>query len=225
MYAFRFLRATLSLNIASAPETLIAINQFRAVSTLADHNGDNVIAATASILEAMTCLRRSNSADNIEQAQRALAAARSSQLDPAFQRVPQLASMMHFVDISCSLQQIDPTQAKLKLDTMHSMLDAMTYSNNWTSDGIVRVSLGEHTAQSLPESSQTPTGVLQVDSSGAVCVSLNWLPKDDIYALGYLLSGAVVLHRNAMDGQKAEQYLHEAKRLIGGMNYSSHRRY
>ncbi|MCJ1378747.1 hypothetical protein MMC17_001846 [Xylographa soralifera] len=217
VYAFRFLRATLSLSIASAQETLIAINQFRAVTTLADHNGDNVISATASILEAMTCLRRSNSAESIEQAQRTLAAARSSQLDPAFQRVPQLAAMMHFMDISCSLQQIDPIQAKLKLETMHLMLDAMTYSNNWTSDGVVRVSLGDHTAQSLPESSQIPTGILQVDSAGAVCVSLTWLPKDEIYALGYLFSGAVVLHRNAMDGQKSEQYLNEAKRLIGTM--------
>ncbi|MCJ1435120.1 hypothetical protein MMC27_004490 [Xylographa pallens] len=219
VYAFRILRATLFLNIASAPETLIAMNQFRIVSTLADRNGDNVISAAASILEAMTCLRRSNSAESIEQAQRALAAARSSQLDPAFQRVPQLASMMYFVDISCSLQQIDPTQGKLKLDAMHLMLDAMTYSNNWTSDGVVRVSLGDHTAQSLQESSQTPTGIMQLDSSGAVCVSLTWLPKDDIYALGYLFSGAAALHRNAMDGQKAEQYLNEAKRLIGTMSH------
>ncbi|MCJ1393033.1 hypothetical protein MMC18_005905 [Xylographa bjoerkii] len=219
VYAFRFLRATLSLNIASAQETVVAINQFRVITNLADHNGDKMISAAASIFEAMTCLRRSSSTENIEQAQRTLAAARSSQLDPAFHRVPQLASMMHFMDISCSLQQIDPTQAKLKLETMHSMLDAMTYSNNWTSDGIVRVPLGDHTVRSLPESSQTPSGILQIDSAGAICVSLSWLPKDEIYALGYLFSGAVVFHRNAMDGQKSEQYLNEAKRLIGIMPY------
>ena len=215
LYAFRFLRATLSINIASAQETLIATNQFRFVATLANHNGDNVISAAASILEAMACLRRSNSAESIEQAQRALAAARSSQLDPAFQRVPQLVSMMHFVDITCSLQQIDPTQSKQKLESMHLTLDPLTYSNNWTLDGVVRIPLGDHTAHNLPESSQTPTGILQVDSAGVVCVSLTWLPKDEIYALGYLFSGAVVLYRNAMDGQKSEQYLNEAKRLIG----------
>ncbi|MCJ1400658.1 hypothetical protein MMC11_003866 [Xylographa trunciseda] len=217
VYAFRFLRATLSLNIASAQETLIAINQFRTVTNFAGDNGDNTISATASILEAMTCLRRSNNAESIEQAQRALAAARSFQLDPAFQKVPQLVSMMHFVDISCSLQQIDPAQAKLKLESMHSMLDAMTHSNNWNSEGILRVSLGDRTARSLLESSQTPSGILQVDATGTVCVSLTWLLKDEIYALGFLFSGAVSFHRNAMDGQKSEQYLGEAKRLIGLM--------
>ncbi|MCJ1285177.1 hypothetical protein MMC26_004515 [Xylographa opegraphella] len=217
LYAFRFLRASLSLQIASSQETLVAMNQFRVVTTLADHNGDNVISATASILEAMTCLRRSNNAESIEQAQRALAAARSSQLDPSFQRVPQLATMMHFVDISCSLQQIDSNQAKLKLEAMHLMLDSIKDSNNWGWDGVVRIPLGDHTAQSLQQSSQTPTGILQVDSAGTVCVSLSWLPKNEIYALGFLFSGAVVLHRNAMDGQKSEHYLNEAKQMISNM--------
>ncbi|MCJ1293823.1 hypothetical protein MMC34_005379 [Xylographa carneopallida] len=214
LYAFHFQRATLSLKIASAQEILVAINQFRGVATLANHNGDNVISATASILEATACLRRSNSAESIEQAQRALAAARSSQLDPAFQRVPQLAPMMHLVDISCSLQQTDPTQAKLKLDTMHPMLDTLAHSDKWASDAVIRIPLGDHTAQSLQENSQSPTGILQVDSEGAVCVSLTWLLKEEIYALCFLFSGAVVLHRNVLDGQRSEQYLEEAKQIV-----------
>ena len=209
--------------MSSTQETHIAINHLRIVTNLAERHGDSVISAVASIMEALTCLHRSNNVDSIEQAQRALAVARSSQLDPAFQRVPQLASMMHFVDICCSLHQIDPVQAKLKLETMHSMLDAMSQSDNWTSDGIVHISLGDRTARSLQESSP-PSGIIRTDSTGAVCVSLVWLPKDDIYALGYLFSGAVVLHRNAMDGQKAEQYLNEAKRQIEGNHLSKGRR-
>lgn len=206
--------------MSSVQEDLIATNQFQVITNLANTNGDSIISATASIMEAMTHMRRSNSTESIEKAQRALATARSAQLDPAFQRVPQLASMMHFVDVSCSLQQFDPSQATLKMQAMHAMLDSLGESESWTGDSSLLVPVSNRTAKTLQESS-IPTGLLQINSTGATCIYLEWLPKGEIYALGHLLSGAVVLHRNAMD-RKSEQYLKEAKRMIGG-NYCSSR--
>jgi len=203
------------LKIASHQESLVAINHLKITSNLASRSGDHAISAIASTMEAMTHLHRLNSAESIEQAQRALAAGRSSQLDPACNGIPQLTSMMHFVDISCSLQQIDPPHAMAKMQALHQTLDTSQMDPNWTDDGLIHVPISPGTAKSLHDSGVTG-GVLQVNSNGAVNIRINWLPKEEVYALGYLLSAAVTDHRNASDGQKSEKYIKEAKRMVGG---------
>lgn len=207
--------------MASHQESLVAINHLKITSNLANRSGDHAISAIASTMEAMTHLHRSNSAESVEQAQRALAAARSSQLDPASRSIPQLTSMMHFVDINCSLQQIDPPQAMTKMQALHKTLDTSQNDPSWTDDGLVRVPLSLGTAKSLHDSGVTG-GVLQVDSRGVVNILINWLPKEEIYALGYLLSAAVTDHRNASDGQKSEKYIKEAKRMVEGKDLHIH---
>lgn len=199
--------------MASHQESLVAINHLKITSSLANRSGDHAISAIASTMEAMTHLYRPNSAESVEQAQRALAAARSLQLDPASRGIPQLTSMMHFVDINCSLQQIDPPQAMAKMQALHQTLDTSQNNPSWTDDGLVRIPLSLGTAKSLHDSGVTG-GVLQVDSRGVVKFLINWLPKEEIYALGYLLSAAVTDHRNASDGQKSEKYIKEAKRMV-----------
>ncbi|KAL9116533.1 MAG: hypothetical protein Q9187_006938 [Circinaria calcarea] len=216
VYAFRFLRASLSLQMSLHQETLIAMSHLKAITTLSGGRGDLAVSVTAWIIEALIHLHQSNSVESIEQAQHALAAARSSQLNPAAQEVPQLAAMTHFVDLCCSLQKNDPLQALPKMQAMQATLDQRISDKQWNDDGLYSIPISRESAMTL-QGNGSPVGVVRVDSDQNTALVLNWLPREDIYALGYLLSGAVVIHRNAMDGQKSEQYLKEAQRLLEGM--------
>ena len=206
--------------MATPQESLAAISHLKVISILATNHRDMTVAATASAMEALVHLHRANSKESIEQAQRALAAARSSQLDPASQRVPQLASIIHFVDICCSLESIDPSQAIIKLKAMQQLFDTSSEDENWSNDGLISVPVSQETAKAF-QCSGSSAGVLRMDSTNTLNILVNWLSKEEIYATGYLLSGAVVLHKNAMDGHKAEQYLNEAKRMIQGSQHSA----
>ena len=215
IYAFRFLRASLSLKMASYQEFLVALTNLKLITTCANSRGDHAISAAGSITLALAYLHQSSNAESIEQAQRALASARSSQLDPTAQAVPQISTLTYFVDLCCSLQQNDPTQATPKMHAMQKTLDLLVTDKGWTDDGSCSIPITYQTAATLQDSGSA-AGIIRNDSNQNSTLLINWLPREDIYALAYLLSGAVSVHRNAMDGQKSESYLKEASRLIEG---------
>lgn len=187
----------------------------RIVASQASNRGDNAISATASAIEALSYLHRSNGPENIEQAQRALAAARGTQLDPAAQGIPQLAAMTHFVDLCCSLQQSDPLQGLTKMQAMQSFLDSSLEHSNWADDGVFHIPISQDTA-SILQCGGSAGGVIRVNSAGHLTLAVVWMQKEEVYALGYLLSGAASFHRNAVDNERAERYLTEGIRLVEG---------
>lgn len=162
----------------------------------------------ATTLEAMTHLRQSNSTENIEQAQRALAVARSQQLDPAVASLPQLATLMQCVDLCSTLQRLDPAQAMSKMHALQTTLEALPEGQSLIEEGSFAISIA-HTGFSA---TKTSIGVVRSMSDGRTELVFNWLPKEDMYALGCLLSGIAITHRNTTDGQKAEQMLREGLR-------------
>lgn len=161
--------------------------------------------AVAATSEALIYLRLSTGAESIEQAQRALAVARSSQLDPAVAQIPQLAAMMHFVDLGWSLRTNDPVQAVSKLQAMQAALETIHDGNAWTESGTFFVPIS-HTQDLLPASQ---TGIVRDDIDNSRKLLLDWVPKEDIYNLGFLLSGICTAHKNTLDGFKSEQMLKE----------------
>ncbi|MCJ1268992.1 hypothetical protein MMC22_008880 [Lobaria immixta] len=162
----------------------------------------------ATTLEAMTHLRQSNSTENIEQAQRALAVARSQQLDPAVSALPQLATLVQCVDLCSTLQKLDPPQAELKMRTLQTMLDTLPEGHSLTEEGSFAISI----AHARFSATKPSMGVVRSMPDGSTELVFNWLPRDDIYALGCLLSGIAITHRNTTDGQKAERMLKEGLR-------------
>lgn len=172
----------------------------------------------ATTLEAMTHLRQSNSTENIEQAQRALAVARSQQLDPAVSALPQLATLVQCVDLCSTLQKLDPPQAELKMRTLQTMLDTLPEGHSLTEEGSFAISI----AHARFSATKPSMGVVRSMPDGSTELVFNWLPRDDIYALGCLLSGIAITHRNTTDGQKAERMLKEGLRSQDG-KYSSRR--
>jgi Cohesin loading factor len=205
------LRVSLALSSASHQDFVVAINNLQKLSNLANHNGDKLVSVIASLIEALAHLQQSTSPDSIEQAQHAVALARSHQLDPRVQEIPQIGSLLQMVDISCSLLEYDLTQASQKLQVMQSMMDQRINDSRWRDDGSFSIPLN---AQASPK----PVGngdILSIED-GRLCLTLHWLPQHDLYSLCYLLSSATLGSKNSHDGRKAEKYLQEGLRMIRG---------
>ena len=210
IYAFRFLRLSLSLNLSSHQDNLAVLNQLRLLSSTAERYGDKGVVAAAMILESLVYLRESSSAESIEQAQRALAAARSLQLDPQVKDNPQLSVLTSFVDLCCTLQSFDTNHAVIKMQAMQTTLEKNPVPHAWKNNGSFEIPIS-HTTVSPTTGSN---GVLRSDSDANLTIVLNWIPREDILALGYLLSSIAIAYRNTSDGQRSEQLLREGLNFL-----------
>ena len=210
VYAFRFLKVSMHLEISTHPDLVAALNLFKSIISMSSLYGDKAILAIGTTLEALTCLKMSSSADYIEEAQRALAVVRSLQLDPAIGELHQLTVLVSFVDLCCQLQQFEPHQAILKMQIMQNAINTVKSSQTWTDDGSVAIPIP---IARMP-SCKSQTGVVRRINSDSIVVMFNWMPKEDIYNVGYLLGGVSIANRNTIDGQKSERMLEEGiKRL------------
>lgn len=208
VYAFRFLRVSVSFEVSNHLDSVSALSHLRSITALSNRYGDRAILAMATTLEAMAHLQQSNSSENIEHAQRALAQARSEQLDPAVGSLAQLAILMQFVDICSTLQKIDPGQAVPKMQALQTTMETVSEGRSWAEDGLFAIPV-THAGLSMTKSS---SGVIQSLPDGTISMVFSWLPKEDIYMIGCLLSGIIMTHRNTTDGQKAEQMFLEGLR-------------
>ena len=211
-YAFRFLRITLSLASSSHHDILAAIHHLQKLSALASRQADKAIRVFAAVVEALVHLQFASS-ESLEQAQRALAIARSHQLEQQVAGIPQLNVLIRFVDLCCSLQDANTEQAMAKMESMQAMMDQMVKDPKWTTEGSFAIPLSQATSGIL----QTPSGggIMRSKGGGNVLM-MDWLPKKDVYSIGYLLSAAARSHRNATDGHKAERLLLEGLSMTRG---------
>lgn len=208
VYALRFLKVSLLLQLSSHQDILSAFSQLKSISAVADQSGDKAILAVVSTLEALVHLRDSSSAESIEQAQRAVALARSLQHDPVVGQISQLAVLTNIADLSCSLQQHDRTQAVIKMEAMQALLESPR--DSWHEDGSFLTPVPSQDALRSPNGD----GIVQKDSKGVLSVIFHWAPWTDVYALGYLLSSISISHRNTSDGLRSEQMLKEGMRFL-----------
>ena len=208
-YAFRFLRVSLSLECTTHQEVISALNHLHSIFATSQKHSDAAVGAIASSLEALIHLQESESAESIEQAQRAIALARRSQLDPAVGDAPKLVAMTHFVDLCCTLRRFEPSQATAKMQAMQATLEALREGSSLDDGNSFSVPIN-HTAGM---ESRSRNGVIRTSSDGTQLLNFDWIPTQDIYSLGFLLSGVCVAHKNTSDGQKSESMLHEGIRL------------
>jgi hypothetical protein len=186
------------------------MGQLKLISSLSNQHGEKAILATAATIEAMTSLQQSNSPDSIEHAQSSLATARSYQLDPIVGSLPQFVALLQFVDLCSALQNFDPAQAASRIQAMQAILETAPDSSIWTPEGCFAIPIRR---PGLPAANST-SGVVRNLPDGTVVLMFNWMPRQDIYALCFLLSGIALSHRNTTDGQKAEQMLREGLRYL-----------
>lgn len=200
---------SLSLECSSHQEIVSALSHLRSISAAAKKYGDTAVGAIAATLEALTHLRQSGSAESIEQAQRAIATARSSQLDPALATVPKLVAMTHFIDLCWSLRRFDPAQAMSKMQAMQATLELLRETESLADDGSINIPVYHDTGMAFGNHH----GAVRKGQDGTQLLTFEWIPSQDIISLGFLLSGICVAHKNAADGQKSETMLHEGIRI------------
>ena len=203
IYAFRFLKVSLYLHLSTHQSTLLALSQLKQIVNLSKEYGDKAILAIATILEALTSLRESNSVDGVEQAQRALASVRSLQLDPKIGKLHQLAVLTSIIDLCCHLQQFDPVHALARMRIMQNAMKEMDESKSWAADGSLAIPI---------PNARTPfctsqNGIVRQEGDSSLVLMFDWMARDDIYNLGHFLSGIALTHRNTQDGRKSEQML------------------
>ncbi|PYI10828.1 hypothetical protein BO78DRAFT_403876 [Aspergillus sclerotiicarbonarius CBS 121057] len=207
-YAFRFLRVSLSLSSSAHQDSVSALQHLHKISTMASRNGDKAVSAMSAIIEALAHLQQGSGFDSIEQAQRAVAIARSHQLNDELRHIPQLTTLVQIVDICCSLLDYDINQSSQKLKVMQDLMDERLNDSNWRNDGSFSIPLN---GKSAGPSSIDTGDILQVQS-GTLLLSFNWLPQHDLYALCYFLSSITLSCKNSYDGRKAEKFLQEGTR-------------
>ncbi|KAL4976134.1 cohesin loading factor-domain-containing protein [Aspergillus desertorum] len=211
-YAFRFLRVSLSLSSLAHQESTSALQHLHKISIMASRSGDGAVSAMSAIIEALAHLQQGSSSDSIEQAQRAIAAARSHQLNDELRHVPQLTTLVQIVDICCSLLEYDVNQSAQKLKVLQDLMDERLNDSNWRPDGSFSIPLS---GKSAGPSSIDTGDILQVQS-GTLLLSFSWLPQHDLYALCYFLSSITLSCKNSHDGRKAEKFLQEGVRMLKG---------
>ena len=207
IYAFRFLRASLSLQMHQAQETSQALSQLKVILTQAKSRGDITVAATASAIEAMTHVYKATSFEAIEQAQTALTTVRSAENNPSVPRIPQLVVMAYFVDLICSLFRADSDTANMKMKAMHQSMDELASHESWTADETFLIPIGQQSAKSLPGA--TMYGAIVSQQAERTYLKLAWLPKNELYALGNMLGAATVMHKASSD-KKCEELFDNA---------------
>ncbi|KAL1602507.1 hypothetical protein SLS60_005923 [Paraconiothyrium brasiliense] len=202
VYAFRFLKVSLALQVPGRPETSSALQQLHAVAALAERQGDRAIYVTCCALEAMIHLR-SSATDRLEQAQRAIASARSLQLELSVKQLGSITILIDYIDVACSIQQGQPSQEKLTV--LQSKVDQNVKPDNGTFSVLIeRSSIN-------PNLTFNTGGVFRKAGDGRDELVFAWLPQNDFGMLAYYLSGLVVVTK-----EKGTKYLQEGHALTQG---------
>lgn len=212
VYAFRFLRVSFGLQVESNPgETAIMIKHLTAIGDKAYGQYNVSVQIVASTLSAIIHLR-SRSPDSVDSAQRDLAAARTHQLSPEMDSLPQVRALLDCLNLACSLVQVQPEQANAKMQVMQGNLDTASREASWKNEHNWCLVLGQTVATS-PDIEADSYGIFRALPSGETALNFTWLNQTQIYATGFLLSGLSAMHHNATNDLKAEQFLGEGVKL------------
>lgn len=209
------MRATLSLELASHHDVAAAIDNLHKTNDLAESRGDCAILVVSHTLEAMVHLR-SLTSDNVEQAQRAVAAARTHQLQASVTGLTQIWALLDCIDLACSLSEYHHEQQSRKVEVMQKLMDDAIESDAWRMDGQFAVPL-----ESSPGSLTDSTCGIFERSNGKDYLMFSWLRSRDLWALCYLLSG-IAASKGGVERKTA--HLLEGLKIVHGASLTLSRR-
>lgn len=193
-YSFRFLRCNILMEDSPLHDEQGAITTLQKISSTAAARHDHGIYLLASLMETMISV--SSGADGIEAANRALARANSLQLE-SMQGMEQLGILRQMLDIMCSLMAGRYSESEVKVKVLHGMLDHSSKAQIWTSSGEFEILIN-------PVRPGRPEEKLK----------FKWLTKEDIFVLGYFISGLCKFQKNVEEVGRGEKYLQEGLRSI-----------
>lgn len=188
VYAFRFMRVSLSVQSNRPSDTSNVLRHLAAVSDYASFHQHVAVQITAACLDALVHLQ-SGDPQATELASRALAAARTHQLGNVMTAVPQLGATIDLLDIACAfMQSVAPDQCNQKVTQLHANLDATTKDAGWAADGSFPLPLNVQGRDHSNIEAETG-GIFRRTPAGEIALAFMWLSRSQLYMLGYLLGG------------------------------------
>jgi hypothetical protein len=119
-YTFRLLKASLCMEAGTASDAS-ALDNLRALQTVASSRGDNALSVFASLLEALTFLKAPKEGAS-ERVQACLAQVAKFQFDPSI-KIDQIEILTMLLDVVSNLYNRDSEVAAEKLGRLHKRLD------------------------------------------------------------------------------------------------------
>lgn len=209
IYAFRFLRVSLSIQSQGYTETSTILRHLAALTEHADtfqHTGVQVAAAT---LDAIVHLQSGDSMA-ADLASRSLASARTHQLGTIMTEVPQLRATIDILELACAfMESSPPDQTTQKMLQFHQSLDAKSKNTGWTADGSFSLPLG---MQSSGDVEADTGGIFRTTPAGELALSFMWFTRSQLYMVGFMLGGISMMNKNGED-RKSEAFLAEGLKL------------
>ncbi|CAI6328692.1 unnamed protein product [Periconia digitata] len=202
VYAFRFLKVTLALQVPGRPEIASALSQLRIIADHAERRGDRAIYVTCCTLEAMVHLR-GTAHDRFEHAQRAIASARSLQLQLSAKQLGQIDVLIDCIDVACMLQQGQSNFEKL------NALQAKVDQDLGPVQGVFSVLIEKSIGGNLTFDTG---GVFTKAGDGRDELVFAWLPQPYLKTLVYNLSGLASLPHD-----RGNSYLQEGHTLTNAI--------
>lgn len=129
VYALRFFKASLYLQSPN-PSDNHALENLKAITSLALQRGDTIIFVVASLLEGLSLLKSMRD-DAVVKIQNCLAQSQKYQLDPST-HVPQVDILALMLDFACSLHQKSPQMIMQKMKLLQSRMDTTLQDNAWS---------------------------------------------------------------------------------------------
>jgi hypothetical protein len=169
------------LEVGTSTDSNAAIQNIRSISSLAHQHNDRSIYIVASLMEAVAHLK-SGGVEALEQVQRAIAAARTYQLDNG-SSMPQLVGLTHILDVACSILAGNPNQMKNTCKAMQVVMDDLLNQSGWSTElDTLRIPI-----DSVPKVrnliSQDTRMVLGIREDGRDEMVMSFLNKRDAYSI------------------------------------------
>ncbi|RYO28954.1 hypothetical protein AA0113_g12127 [Alternaria arborescens] len=177
VYALRFLKVTLALQIPGRVEVTLALQQLHAIQDHAGRRGDRAIYVACHVLEAMIHLR-SGAADRIDNVQRAIATARSLQLEVSAKQLGSFGTLIDIIDIASGIQKGSPNPQKST-----ALLESILRDNNdqrSSHSSVFTVLIERSFGGNLTFDT---AGVFRKNAEQKDELVFAWLPKEDLQAL------------------------------------------
>ncbi|CAJ2508004.1 Uu.00g091900.m01.CDS01 [Anthostomella pinea] len=194
VYAYRFLKSTFYLQSSSPTETH-ALENLRAITTLASQRGDRTIFVVASLIEGLSHLRVMKE-DSIVRIQACIAQAAKYQLEDSV-HILQLDVLTLMLDLACSLHQKSSNVIGQKMQALQDRMDASHKDTSWSltnTDMLLPIRKQPGNAQIISDESG---GVLrpgsEYDSNDYLVMSF-W-NKLEAYTITYTYSSLAFLYQ------------------------------
>ena len=149
-------------------------------------------------MEAMISLR--SGADGVESAQRSLSRVFTQQ-NSGGAISQQMEVLTQLLDISCSVMVGSTQECEPKIRKLHAMLDQAERWVGWREDGEFEVAVNPSRQGRQRET-----------------LKMRWLNKDDVFTLGYFLSGLSKFQKNVEENGKAERFLTEGLKTVDSVS-------